>query len=141
MKRIICLLAAIAILLCGCGGELPSFVKDVDDLADFRCYLIHGGDSVILQDDDAKEAYHLITDALRDMEDTATAPDGAQISMFFYVGDSNPYTDIVPLDKQYGSYSVAENGVGLYVASASASAGFNYQVDPSIFTAFHEMIK
>lgn len=141
MKRIICLAIVMLLLLCGCGGELPFFVKDVDDLTDFRCYLIHGGDSVILQDDDAKEAYHLITDALRDMEDTTTAPDGAQISMFFYVGDSNPYTDIVPLDKQYGSYSVAENGVGLYVASASASAGFNYQVDPSIFTAFHEMIK
>lgn len=140
MKRLFCLTLALLLLLCGCGGELPYFVKDVDDLTDFRCYLIHGGDSVILKDDDAKVAYHLITDALRDMEDTTTAPDGAQISMLFYIGNSNPYSDIVPLDKQYGSYSVAENGVGLYVASIESSSGHGYQVDPSVYTAILEMM-
>ncbi len=141
MKRVICLLSVMLLLLCGCGGELPYFVKDVDDLTDFHCYIAHDGDTTVLHDDDAKASYHLITEALRDMKEPDTSPSGKQIGMIFYVGDSNdPVADAVPFAQQYGDYMVAENGVGLYVASIESSSGHGYQVDPSVYTALLKMM-
>lgn len=140
MKRIFCLLAAMTLLLCSCGSEPPFFVKEIDDLTDFHCCLTHGDDSVVLHGDDAKAAYHLITDTLRILEDSDDSPSGDQIGAVFYVGDVNPLSDTVPFEQQYGDYSVWENGIGLYVASVSASSGFNYQVGPSVYTSLLKMI-
>ncbi len=143
MKRALCLalVLAILILLCGCGGDLPHFVKDVDDLTDFHCFLSNNEETTVLHDDDAKAVYRLITEALRDMDEATDSPSGDQVGMIFYVGDSeNPILDSVGHEQQYGSYSVAENGVGMYLADIAFSAGIHYEVKPSVYTAILEWL-
>ena len=144
MKRALCLVLALAMLLSlgGCGGELPHFVKDVDDLTDFRCYIATNEDeTVLLRDDDAKAVYHLITEALRDMQEATDSPSGKRIGMVFYVGDSeNPLLDYDGVEQEYGDYSVAENGVGMYTASVWFSSSIGYQVKPSVYTALLKMM-
>ncbi len=141
MKRVICLLSVMLLLLCGCGGELPFFVKDVSESTDFRCHMSCGDSETVLYGDDAKAAYDLITEALRNMQDTTEGPKGQSIGMIFWVGDGDPRTDTVPFDRQYGCYSVSEEGIGMYVATIDTSCSFHYQVKPAVYTALLKMME
>lgn len=144
MKRALCIVLALAMLLSlgGCGGELPHFVREVDDLDNFHChvYLLPDDEALTLHGDDAKAAYRLVTESLRNAEETTDGPGDEQIDMVFYTGDVNPLDDTVEFEKQYGCYAVGAIGVVMYVASVSASFSHHFQVDPSVYTALLKMM-
>lgn len=135
MKRTLCLALVLLFLLCGCGGELPFFVRDVDDLDNFHChvYLSPSDETITLDGDDAKEAYRIVTKALRGAESVTDGPGDEQVDLIFYTGDTDPLDDIVGTENQYGCYAVGASGVVMYVASVETSHSFHYQAKPSVY--------
>lgn len=146
MKRIAILLFILIFLLCSCSTTAEKSTtntsnsksedlsyENINELADFKCYISHNDNIVTIEGYSAKELYNLIGNAKGEEIQTSTYPDGDYVYLVFY--NSTEEYPSKNANEFYGAYTIYDNGILNYSRSPYHSAAFNYKLNSNIFNS------
>lgn len=143
MKRFLCLLIVMLMLLCSCSAEDSSIMpyKDVRFEGDFHCRIYYEEVEGVIEGKRAKEIYKILSDALLEYEKEEDARDYSplgshdkELFISFYKIDAEDFTEDNRLSYMYVCH-FQDNGRIQIFDSAYKSFALSLTLNPSIFDA------
>ena len=95
MKKLCCVLLAVAFMLCGCSlpdssnNTFDISYKTVEKLENFKCYATYSDKTVLLEGTQAKSVYESIIKSISELKKDSVNASGDALTLTFYTGNED----------------------------------------------------